>query len=57
MANPFVAMNSSQAANYNESLPLFVEYGYDFEKQCFRYDEKRPEPDGDGKRSTQGLDL
>lgn len=40
MANPFVAMNSTQAANQNESLPLFVEYGYDFEKQCFRYDEK-----------------
>ena len=40
MANPFVAMNSPQAANSNESLPLFVEYGYDFEKQCFRYDEK-----------------
>ena len=40
MANPFVAMNNPQAANSNESLPLFVEYGYDFEKQRFRYDEK-----------------
>ena len=40
MADPFVAMNSIQAANRNESLPLFVEYGYDFDKQCFRYDEK-----------------
>lgn len=40
MANPFVAMSNTQAANSNESLPLFVEYGYDFEKQCFRYDEK-----------------
>lgn len=49
MADPFVAMNSIQAANRNESLPLFVEYGYDFDKQCFRYDEKRPEPDGDRK--------
>ena len=37
MADPFVAMNSIQAANRNESLPLFVEYGYDFDKQCFRY--------------------
>ena len=40
MADPFVAMNNTQAANQNEALPLFVEYGYDFEKQCFRYDEK-----------------
>ena len=40
MADPFVAMNSIQAANQHESLPLFVEYGYDFDKQCFRYDEK-----------------
>ena len=34
MADPFVAMNNTQAANQNEALPLFVEYGYDFEKQC-----------------------
>ena len=40
MADPFVAMNSIQAANQHEPLPLFVEYGYDFDKQCFRYDEK-----------------
>lgn len=40
MADPFVAMNSIQAANQHESLHLFVEYGYDFDKQCFRYDEK-----------------
>ena len=40
MADPFVAMNSIQAANQHESLPLFIEYGYDFDKQCFRYDEK-----------------
>lgn len=40
MADPFVAMSNTQAANSNESLPLFIEYGYDFEKQCFRYDEK-----------------
>lgn len=31
MANPFVAMSNTKAANSNESLPLFVEYGYDFE--------------------------
>ena len=40
MADPFVAMNSIQAANQHESLPLFVEYGYDFDKQRLRYDEK-----------------
>ena len=26
MADPFVAMNNTQAANQNEALPLFVEY-------------------------------
>lgn len=40
MADPFVAMNITQAVNSRESLPIFIEYGYDFEKQRFRYDEK-----------------
>ena len=40
MANPFVAMASGENATAREILPLLSEYGYDFEKHQFRYDEK-----------------
>lgn len=39
MANPFVAMASGENAAARETLPLLAEYGYDFEKHRFRYDE------------------
>lgn len=44
MANPFIAMSNTQAANSNESLPLFVEYGYNFEKQCFSIITEKAKP-------------
>lgn len=39
MADPFVALASGADAKARETLPLLSEYGYDFEKHRFRYDE------------------
>ena len=39
MADPFVALASGADASVRETLPLLSEYGYDFEKHRFRYDE------------------
>lgn len=39
MADPFVALASRADASVRETLPLLSEYGYDFEKHQFRYDE------------------
>lgn len=39
MADPFVALASEADANIRETLPLLSEYGDDFEKHRFRYDE------------------
>lgn len=39
MADPFVALASGADAKARETLPLLSEYGYDFEKHQFRYDE------------------
>ena len=39
MADPFVALASGADASSRETLPLLSEYGYDFEKHRFRYDE------------------
>ena len=39
MADPFVALASGADASARETLPLLSEYGYDFEKHQFRYDE------------------
>lgn len=39
MADPFVALASEADTSVRETLPLLSEYGYDFEKHRFRYDE------------------
>ena len=39
MADPFVALASGADTSARETLPLLSEYGYDFEKHRFRYDE------------------
>lgn len=37
MADPFVSISTESAAD-KASLPVFTEYAYDFDHQCFRYD-------------------
>lgn len=39
MADPFVALASEKNTSASETLPLLSEYGYDFAKHKFRYDE------------------
>lgn len=39
MADPFIARNTHTIQSAADTLPLFTEYGYDFDKQQFLYDE------------------
>ncbi len=38
MADPFVSIGTEQEAVNKTALPVFTEYAYDFDRQCFRYD-------------------
>lgn len=39
MADPFIARNTQTIQSAADTLPLFTEYGYDFDTQQFLYDE------------------
>lgn len=39
MADPFIARNTQTIQSAADTLPLLTEYGYDFDKQQFLYDE------------------
>ena len=39
MADPFIARNTQTIQSVADTLPILTEYGYDFDKQQFLYDE------------------
>ena len=39
MADPFIARNTQTIQSAADTLPILTEYGYDFDKQQFLYDE------------------